>query len=128
VTITIDLSPRCSGAGVIHLAIVADLSGSMVGAPLDKMKQRIHALLDSLFGDFGGLIEVGIVTFDTEARPVCDVTGDRTLLNACIDAMTATLGDFGDVSGGIEAAQAMLVGASPRPHRAWLPWLVGSNH
>jgi len=75
-----------SDAGLgIAIVLTFDVSGSMEGSPLDQARLAGRALIEQLGGDD----QAAVVTFASGVQIVQHFTGDRALLLAAIDGLTA---------------------------------------
>lgn len=85
----------------LNLALVIDRSTSMRGTRLDKVKQAVHRIIDSL----GPQDKISLVSFSDRADLVIETT--PVLEKATLKAMASTM----QASGGTEILQGMTLGA-----------------
>jgi Ca-activated chloride channel family protein len=70
----------------ISLVAVVDRSGSMTGAPIARVKEALHAIIDRL----GESDRLGIVIYGTTSlvhQPVIDAAGNKDALHRAVDAI-----------------------------------------
>ena len=68
------------------IIFVLDISSSMVGDKLERLKQDTTELLESLL--FNGENRAALITFDTESRIVSDLTNDKAFLIQEVNNLT----------------------------------------
>jgi uncharacterized protein YegL len=78
--------------GETHLAIVADVSGSMAGENLAKLKEGAGLMLDRLESLASDRFAASIVSFNSAARTLCVLTPDFGRLRACVDELGPAAG------------------------------------
>ena len=70
------------------IIFVLDISGSMSGEKLDRVKSDSKELISSLLSNQNN--RATLITFDTESRIVSELTNDKELLVSAIDNLQAT--------------------------------------
>jgi Mg-chelatase subunit ChlD len=69
-----------------HVYLVIDTSGSMAN---EKLEQAKLGILDFAEDAFRKEYDVGLISFDTNARHVCEPTYDIGVLKKCLDELNA---------------------------------------
>ncbi len=100
-----DVLASCAGNGA-HVAMVVDNSGSQTGH-LNELRTATTAMVDGVL-DAGG--QAAMVRVSTNATRVANLTNDRTVLHAAIDAMHINRG-WTALFDGIRMANETLGGA-----------------
>lgn len=102
VDITLTVRPMCPQDTPLHVVLVLDISGSMLGTSIDTLVQVARTFVQRMeLGRFPGR-QVGVVVFNSAAMIRCQLTNDEALLLACIDHLHA--------AGGTNIAQGMEAG------------------
>lgn len=110
----------------VDLALVLDLSGSMDGEKLDKLKATIYRLLDVLEAMFAGKYRVSITTFSTDVQNVYPMGApDIATVKALVGQFKAE-GET-NLSGGLFRAAEQL-STLPDEGRSRSVWLLTDGH
>jgi len=112
VTATLDMTLP-EPPGNTHLALVADRSGSMSGDPMVKLIQGARGMLDRLESVAVDDFAAAIVRFNSVPDLLCDLTGDFSLLRACVDGIDPAEGGTNIAFGLQEGHKAL------KPGTAW---------
>jgi uncharacterized protein YegL len=89
-SVTITVKPTCAGARPpMHIVLVLDASGSMGGGPTQQMKDAAYRLLDLLDLPNHPDTRVGVVEFNSFARPLCQLTNVEGRVRGCINKVGA---------------------------------------
>jgi uncharacterized protein YegL len=110
----------------VDIALVLDLSGSMDGEKLDKLKATIYRLLDVLQAMFAGKYRVSITTFSTDVQTVYPMGApDIEAVKALVTKFKAE-GET-NLSGGLFRAAEQL-STLPDEGRSRSVWLLTDGH
>ena len=112
VDVTLTVASLCSPERFpLHIVLVLDESGSMMGDPLLEMKAAAVELVRNL--NFGGnpATQVGVVSFSTKAYIKCELSNDSGRVIACINSIRS--GGETSIDAGIKSGlQVMSSGRS----------------
>lgn len=85
-TITLDVDTALLDSGnKKDIIFVLDISGSMIGSKLDRVKQDTKELLESLFLTEGN--RAALITFESKSKIVSNLTSDKDTLLSQVDAL-----------------------------------------
>ena len=113
-----DPSIRCA----VSMAVVLDVSGSMSGAPFDRIRSGAHAMVDV----FDGVIdEMTIVASAADVFIPCSMTTVKPQLHACIDALRS--GGASRIWDAVDAGLDELIRAGTNQCRALLLFSDGGD-
>lgn len=113
-----DPSARCA----VSMAVVLDVSGSMSGAPFDRIRSGAHAMVDV----FDGVIdEMTIVASAADVFIPCSMTTVKPQLHACIDALRS--GGASRIWDAVDAGLDELIRAGTNQCRALLLFSDGGD-
>jgi len=88
--VTLAAKIDCSAArDALHVVLVLDASGSMVGDPNREMKAAAKGLVDRLNLRDDPMARVGVVEFSDAARTLCQLTNNAAQAKSCIDRIGA---------------------------------------
>ncbi len=113
-----DPTIRCA----VSMAMVLDVSGSMSGAPFDRIRSGAHAMVDL----FDGVIdEMTIVAAATDVFIPCSMTTVKPQLHACIDGLRS--GGATRIWDAVDAGLDELLRAGTNQCRALLVFTDGGD-
>ena len=87
ITFDVDTISKSNNAST-NLILVLDISGSMVGDKIDRVKHDATQLINSLLTDSNN--RVSLITFDTSSRIVSNFTNDKEMLINMINNLYAS--------------------------------------
>jgi len=118
---TIKCADAVTECNPVDIALVLDLSGSMDGEKIQKLKATIHRLLDVLEAMFPGKYRISITTFNTDVKTVYQMgVPDIAAVKAMVDQFRAE-GET-NLSGGLfrAAEQLSILPDEGRSRSVWL--------
>ncbi len=96
----------------LHLVLVVDGSGSMVGQPNQETKDALRDFVQALDLPQHPMREVGVVEFNSSARTLCRLSKNLGQVVSCIGRIGASGGT--NIDGGVlEGLEVLLHGRSP---------------
>ena len=87
-TIDVDTVAKNANGKYTDVLFVVDVSGSMTGAKLDRVKQDMTELTDSLMSN--GQNQVAMVSFESGAKKKLDFTTDKSAAQTAIDSLSTS--------------------------------------
>ena len=93
VDVTLTVTALCAGeAFPLHIVLVLDASGSMSGEPNREMKKAARELIKRLDMRNNPSTKVGVVSFNTSANTLCQLTDSSSRANSCVNKVGAAGG------------------------------------
>jgi len=86
----------------LNICLVLDTSGSMDGSGIDGAKKAIHNFIQSVDRE----VQIGLVTFESSAYTVCDITPSTGTIAKAVDSLYASGGT--NISSGLLAGMEVL--------------------
>jgi len=108
VDITLTVTALCAGEQYpLHIVLVLDASGSMAGEPNTEMKKAARQLIKSLDMRNNPATRIGVVSFNSSANILCQLTDNASRASGCVGKVGASGGT--SISSGILAGIRVLV-------------------
>lgn len=103
VDVTLTVTALCAGEQFpLHIVLVLDASGSMAGEPTREMKKAARELIKRLDIRNNPSTKVGVVSFNSTANVLCQLTDSTSRASSCVNRVGA--------SGGTSISQGIIAG------------------
>jgi uncharacterized protein YegL len=132
-SVTLTFSAVCAGeTSPLHLVLVVDASGSMMGDPSQRIRSAVKTIVKGLDLPDNPSTKVGIVEFNDTARTLCRLMNDEGKLMGCAGQVSAHGGtaiDRGIVEGlKVVAAGRVGLGEGVTPNEVMVVVSDGANN